>query len=413
MVEGTRRRAFKFRFYPTPAQAQELLRTFGCVRKVYNLALEARIKSWSENRRRLTYSDTSALLTQWKRTPELAFLADVSSVPLQQTLRHLEAAFVAYWKRGFGYPRFKSKRQTKCSAEYTKSGFRWRSGEIVLAKMDKPLEIRWSRPLPSDALPSGITITRDSAHRWFVTLRFEDSSIRPLPANGEAVGIDLGLIWLATLSTGEKLANIQPARKDSLRLRRAQRRLARKRPGSANREKARLRVAKIYARIGDRRADYLQKITTRLVRENQTVVIEDLSPRNLMRNRRLARAIGDAAWGAFRSMLRTKCEWYGRQLIVINRWYPSTELCSSCGAISESLPIAERTWTCANCQVSHDRDVNAARNILAAGLAVSACGADVRPQRRTSSERAVGGEAGSLLGNRRSHLPDSDGDVNL
>ncbi|MFD0853196.1 RNA-guided endonuclease TnpB family protein, partial [Actinomadura adrarensis] len=167
------------------------------------------------------------------------------------------------------------------------------------------------------------------------------------------------------------------------RLARAQRELSRKAKGSANRRKAKAKVARIHARIADRRRDFLHKLSTRLVRENQTVVIEDLSVRNLLRNHSLARAISDAAWTQLRSMLEYKCAWHGRELVVIDRWFPSSRLCGACGTIGEKMPLNVRDWTC-ECGTVHDRDVNAARNILAAGLAVSACGDGVRPQRESS-----------------------------
>ncbi|WP_282695845.1 RNA-guided endonuclease TnpB family protein [Streptomyces sp. CC208A] len=377
------KRAFRYRFHPTDAQAAELSRTFGCVRKVYNLALAARTEAWARQER-VNYNATSAMLTAWKRTEELAFLNEVSSVPLQQCLRHLQAAFTNFFGKRAKYPRFKSKKKSRKSAEYTTSGFRFRDGRLTLAKMAEPLDIVWSRPLPEGASPSTVTVSQDAAGRWFVSMLCDDPTVRPLPATDTAVGVDVGLDHLLTLSTGEKIANPRHERRDRARLTLAQRRLAKKANGNgANRAKARRKVAKIHARIADRRRDGLHKLTTRLVRENQTIVIEDLTVRNMVKNHTLARAISDASWSEFRSLLEYKAAWYGREVIAVDRFFPSSRLCSHCGTLQQKMPLSVRTWTCDSCGTTHDRDVNAARNLLAAGLAVTVCGAGVRPQRRT------------------------------
>ena len=377
------RRAFKYRFYPSDVQAAELSRTFGCVRKVYNLALAARTEAWARQER-VNYNQSSALLTAWKKTEELAFLGEVSSVPLQQTLRHLQTAFTHFFAKRAGYPRFKSRKRSRRSAEYTTSGFRFRDGRLTLAKMSDPLDMVWSRPLPEGATPSTVTVSQDAAGRWFVSMLCEDPSFQPLPATDAAVGVDVGLDHLLTLSTGEKVANPRHERRDRVRLAKAQRELSRKAKGDgANRRKARRKVAKIHARIADRRRDMLHKLTTRLVRDNQTLVIEDLTVRTMVKNRKLARAISDAAWAEFRNMLEYKAAWYGREVIAVDRFFPSSKLCSACGTMQENMPLSVRTWTCAGCGTTHDRDVNAAQNLLAAGLAVSVCGAGVRPQRST------------------------------
>lgn len=374
------KRAFKFRFYPTEEQAAELSRTFGCVRYVYNKALALRSEAWKSEQRRIGHAESDRTLTEWKRTEELAFLAEVSCVPLQQALRHLDRAFSNFFAKRARYPKFKSKRKSKSSAEYTRFGFRWRNGQLTLAKMAEPLSIVWSRPLPEGAEPSTVTVSRDSAGRWFVSMLCEDS-IAPLPeAPSPAVGVDVGLTDLATLSTGEKVGNPKHEKRDREKLAKAQRNLARKERGSANRAKARVKVARIHARIGDRRRDHLHKLTTRLVRENQAIVIEDLAVANMVKNHSLARAISDAGWSELRRHLEYKCAWYGRDLIVIDRWFPSSKMCNACGALQDKMPLNVRDWECA-CGAVHDRDVNAARNLLtAAGLAVDACGADVRPQ---------------------------------
>ncbi|MEH1013199.1 transposase, partial [Micromonospora sp. CPCC 206060] len=220
------KRAFKFRFYPTDAQAAELARTFGCVRKVYNMALAARTEAWTLRQERVTYNATSAMLTGWKKTDELAYLNDVSSVPLQQTLRHLQAAFTNFFAKRARYPSFKSKKKSRRSAEYTTSAFRYREGRLTLAKMAEPLDIVWSRPLPEGATPSTVTVSQDSAGRWFVSLLCDDV-IKQTSASG-TVGIDAGIDSLLTLSTGEKIANPRHERADRHRLARAQRELARK-----------------------------------------------------------------------------------------------------------------------------------------------------------------------------------------
>ncbi len=225
------KRAYKFRFYPSPKQAQLLNRTFGCVRLVFNLALQARTAAWESNRCNLSYADTSAMLTQWKRSRELAFLNEVSSVPLQQSLRHLDSGFKRFWKRQSAYPRFKSKRRSKASAEFTASAFRWNDKQLRLAKMAEPLDIVWSRLLPANAVPSTVTVSRDRADRWFVSILVEETLAEPPAAKSNAVGIDLGLESLAVLSTGEKIDNPRHERRDRTRLIRAQRRLARKQKG--------------------------------------------------------------------------------------------------------------------------------------------------------------------------------------
>jgi len=377
------KRAFRYRFYPTDEQAAELSRTFGCVRLVYNKALEERTRAWYGEQRRISYVQSSAALTQWKKTEELAFLTEVSSVPLQQALRHLQTAFTNFFARRAKYPRYKSRKKSRALAEYTRSAFTWREGKLTLAKMADPLDIRWSRPLPEGAEPTTVTVSRDAAGRWFVSLLCEDT-VTAAPAVHAAVGLDAGITSLVTLSTGEKIANPRHERRDRARLARAQRALSRKVKGSANRAKARRRVAKVHARIADRRRDFLHKLTSRIVHENQVVVIEDLTVRNLLKNGGLARAISDAAWRDLRSMLEYKCAWYGRELVVIDRFFPSSKLCGSCGTVGGKLPLNVREWTCDDCGTVHDRDVNAARNILAAGLAAAACGGGVRPQRESS-----------------------------
>lgn len=373
----TVKRAYKYRFYPTPEQADLLSRTFGCVRVVYNKALEERTRAWATERRNVGYTDTSAMLTAWKRTEDYSWLNEVSSVPLQQSLRHLQGAFAKFWSKQNRYPRFKS-RKNRQSAEFTSSAFRWDGEHLTLAKMSEPLDIRWSRPLPEGVSPSTVTVSRDPAGRWFASILTE-AQVEPLPvAPTSAVGIDLGLESFAVLSTGEKISNPRHGAKDRARLARAQKTLARKAKGSANRAKAKVNVARVHARIADRRRDHLHQLSTRLIRENQTVVVENLSVRGMKSKggrykAGLNRSISDASWGEFVSMLKYKADWYGREVITIDRWFPSSQLCSACGTITGSKPLHVRTWTC-DCGVTHDRDHNAAKNILAAGLAVTVCG---------------------------------------
>lgn len=374
------KRAYKYRFYPTPEQADQLARTFGCVRYVYNRALAERSRAWTQEQRRVTFADTSKMLTAWKRDPETTWLTEPSKGPLQAALRHLQDAYSRFWAKQTGYPTFKKKGRSKDSATYYANCFTFRDGKIKLAKQKEPLDIRWSRPLPEDADPSQVTVSRDSQGRYHISILVEEV-ITELSKNASVVGIDAGITALYTLSTGEKITNPRHEKKDREKLARAQRALSRKQKGSRNRAKARRKVAKIHGRIADRRRDHLHKLSTRLVRENQVIAIEDLSVRNMVKNHSLARAISDASWAQFRTMLEYKADWYGREVIAIDRFYPSSKTCSACGMLQDSMPLNIRDWTCPGCGETHDRDINAAKNILAVGLAVSACGDGVRPSR--------------------------------
>ncbi len=372
-----RKRAYQYRFYPTAEQATVLARTFGSARFVYNWALQLRTNAYYQRQERVSYADTSAALTAVKREPATAWLNEVSSVPPQQALRHLDRAFRNFFEGRAKYPTFK-KRRDRQTAEYTTSAFRWEADKrtLTLAKMDMPLNIHWSRAF--SGVPTTITVSRDTAGRYFVSF-LVDEEIAPLPPTDAVIGLDLGISALVTLSTGEKIVNPKHLVRSQRCVKHAQRNLARKQKGSKNRDKARQKVARAHAKIADQRRDGLHKLSTRLIRENQTVCVETLAVGNMVRNHRLAHAISDASWDELVRQLEYKATWYGRTLVKIDKWYPSTKRCSACGHILDSLPLAIREWTCPTCGVRHDRDVNAAKNVLAAGLAVNACGEAIRP----------------------------------
>ncbi|MGB8686837.1 MAG: RNA-guided endonuclease TnpB family protein [Microcoleus sp.] len=375
-------KAYRYRVFPTSKQESLLRRTIGCVRLVYNKALAARTEAWYERQERIGYNESSSMLTSWKQEENLKFLNEVSCVPLQQGLRHLQKAFSNFWAGRAKYPNFKKKHHGG-SAEFTKSAFRWKDGQVFLAKCTEALPIQWSRPIPEGCTPSTITVKLDASGRWFVSL-LVDTNIAQLPKSDKSIGLDVGITSLIATSNGDKIANPKHFKQLRKKLRRVQKALSRKQKGSNNRHKARVQVAQVHAQITDARKDFLQKLTTQLVRENQTIVVEDLAIKNMVKNHKLALSISDASWGELIRKLAYKCQWYGRELIKIDRWFPSSKRCGNCGHIIDKLPLNIREWECPRCGINHDRDINASKNILAAGLAVSVCGATVRAEEHKS-----------------------------
>jgi len=383
------KKAFRYRFYPSEEQKTLLAKTFGCCRFVWNWALRLRSDIYYADGKYTRYEELSSRLTQLKQQPELIWLREVSSVPLQQTLRHQEKAFYAFFTKRSRFPSFK-KKHGKQSAEFTTSAFQLNGAVLRLAKMDEPLDIVWSRPI--DGIPTTVTVTKDAANRYFVSILCECPDPVALPAIDSMIGVDLGLHDIAVTSNGFHSGNPKHLKTSLRKLKRAQRCLSRKQRGSCNRMKARLRIARIYARIRDKRLDFTHKLSTELIRENQAIVVESLAVKNMVKNHTLARAISDAGWSEFVRQLNYKATWYGRELIQIDRFYPSSKRCSHCGYVLDHLDLSTRQWRCPECDTQHDRDLNAARNILAAGLAerLNACGGAVRPATITGSPCETG-----------------------
>lgn len=385
------KRAYRYRFYPMPEQVRHLARTFGCCRFVYNWGLSTRKHAYFGEGKSLSYNDLAAMLPALKAA--YPFLAEVSSVPLQQALRHLERAYVNFFEGRAEYPAFKKKRQDQ-SATYAANAFTWDGHALTLAKMDAPLQIVWHRPLPKGAKPSSVTVSKDGAGRYFVSILVRET-IKPLPITPRMVGLDLGLISFVVTSDGENIANPKYYQRDEKKLAKAQRRHARKKKGSKNREKARRRVARLHARIADRRRDYQQQLSTRITFENQVICVECLAVKHMVKNPHLAKAISDVGWGEFVRQLDYKAGWYGRTLVKIDQWYPSSKTCSVCKHVLPDLDLAVREWICPNCGATHQRDHNAAKNVLAEGLSVfAACGGGVR-RAEVRASHAAPGEAGT------------------
>ncbi len=371
------KRAYKFRFYPTIEQKEILTQTFGCARFAYNYMLKVRIDAYYNEHRSIGYHETSALLTALKKQDEYKWLNDVSSVPVQQALRHLQTAFANFFAKRNKYPNFKSKHD-KQAAEYTASAFKWDGKTLVLAKMKEPLAIKWSRTLPKAVKLTTVTVSKDAAGRYFVSMLCDDAvSVKPETAG--KIGIDLGLTDFAVTSSGSRHQSPKALNGNLERLALLQRRLAKKQKGSSNRNKARLKVAKLHAKITDTRRDFLHKLSTKLINENQIIAVESLAVSSMLKNRRLAKSISDAGWSEFVRQLEYKAKWYGRTLVGIDKWYPSSKRCNACGYTLSTLSLNTRTWTCPSCRTAHDRDVNAAKNILTAGLAGLAFGENVSP----------------------------------
>ena len=363
------KRAYKYRFYPTTEQKTLLAQSFGCARFVYNNTLRFRTDAYYKDGTNTSHSQAEKRLVSLKS--EFPFLKDVSSVILQQALRDQQEAFKNFWAGRAKYPNFK-KKHSKQGIRLTKAAFKVREGQLFIAKSKEPLNIHWSRDLPSE--PSSITISKDRAGRYFVSMLCEFEA-KPMSISPKTVGIDLGLTDLFITSDGEKSGNPRHTKRYEQKLAYLQRKLAKKQKGSNNRAKARLRVARLHAKIADCRMDATHKASRKLINENQVVCVEDLAVKNMIQNPKLAKHIADANWGEFVRQLQYKGEWAGREVVKIDRFFPSSKRCPSCGFVHERMPLSVREWDCPECKTHWDRDIAAAMNIKTAGLAGLACGA--------------------------------------
>ncbi|WP_405609990.1 RNA-guided endonuclease InsQ/TnpB family protein [Streptomyces sp. NBC_00076] len=401
---------YAFRLYPDATQQAALARAFGCARVVFNDAVRAREDARKAGRPFPTASQLSTrLITEAKRTAERSWLGEVSAVVLQQSLRDAEAAYRNFFaslkgaRKGpkISSPRFKSRKDARQSVRFTANA-RWSitgSGRLSLPKIGA-VKVKWSRTLP--ATPTSVTVVKDGASRYVASFVIDTdpaTDAMRMPETDRIIGIDLGLTHLAVLSDGTKIDSPRFLRRAEKKLKKAQQELSRKQKGSKNRAKARLKVARAHAEVADARREFHHQLSTKLIAENQGIAVEDLSVAGLARTK-LAKSVHDAGWASFISMLAYKAERYGRTLVKTGRFEPTSQTCSTCGVKDGPKPLNVREWTCTACGTVHDRDTNAAINIkTAAGLAVSACGAPVRPE-PVLAQRAETGSHGFPTGNR-------------
>lgn len=389
---------YRFRVYPNGPQRAALSRAFGCARVVFNDALRARKDAHAQG---LPFPKSGELsrqvITEAKKTGARAWLGEVSAVVLQQSLRDLDTAFTNFFASLKGTrkgpktaePRFKSRKDSRQSVRFTKNA-RWRinpGGDLVLPKIGA-VRVKWSRALPS--APSTVTVIKDAAGRYFASFVVETEP-EAMPAVEPVVGIDLGLGHFAVLSDGTKVSSPRFLRRAEKKLKREQRSLSRKVKGSRNREKARVKVARAHAQVADARREFHHQLSTQIIRDNQAVAVEDLAVNGLARTR-LAKSVHDAGWASFVAMLEYKAALYGRVFVRIGRFEPTSQVCSVCGTKDGPKPLHIRVWQCRACGAVLDRDINAAVNVaLAAGLAVSACRAQVRPGSLIPAQREEAG----------------------
>ncbi|GAA3436809.1 RNA-guided endonuclease TnpB family protein [Kutzneria kofuensis] len=394
---------YRYRIEPTPAQRQMLARTFGCARVVFNDAIRCREQAWQAGEKLSPTEVQRRVITHAKTGQARAWLSEVASVALVQSVRDAHRAYQNWFDslakrragRKVGRPRFKSRKDTRQSFRLTRNGFSLRpNGRLCLAKIGD-VTVRWSRDLPSE--PSSVTIIREPDGHYYASFVVEVAPT-PLPPLDREAGLDLGIARLATVATSDgarlDIPNPKHLARKLRKLARLEREKARRAKSGSNRAKTRRKVAIQHGKVARARRDYHHKQALTLVRDNQAVHIEGLNITGMVRNRRLARAIHDAGWAQFVRLLEEKAERYGRTVVTVSRWLPSSKTCSACGHVMDTMPLSVRAWTCPGCAAAHDRDANAARNILAAGQAErrNACGAWVSPP----CGEAQGEEAGTI-----------------
>lgn len=386
---------YKYRIYPTQDQKDCMAKVFGCVRWIFNWGLRTKTDAFYNDKKKISQTELSRMMTLLRHGKKALWLAEVPYVTLQQSLRQLDKAFVNFYKKRARYPKCKNK-FSKQSASYTKLDVRIKQSKIILPKMKEPIKIKWSRELPSEF--SSATVTKDASSRYFISFVVKKEQT-DLPKTGNEAGIDLGLKDVIIDSNGNKSGNPKFTKQRERQLKRAQQKLSRCQKGSNNKVKARLRVAKIHAKIADSRNDFTHKLTTNLIQDNDLIAMEDLQVKNMIRNHCLAKAISDVSWGRIEQQLTYKAELSGRELIKIDKFFPSSKRCSVCGFILNKLNLSVRSWLCPECKTRHDRDENAAKNILQAGHAILA-GCDLVRQDKQSVPEGIRDHLKSKPGER-------------
>ena len=366
-------KAYKFRIYPDKAQEELIQKTFGCTRYVYNHYLAMRKEKYESDKTTFNYYACSSDLTSHKKDSE--WLREVDATALQSSLNDLDIAYQNFFRRlkngeKPGYPKFKSKKDKHRSykSKSCKSTIRLLDGHIRIPKLGN-VKCRVSKRVEGRIISA--TVSQNPSGKYFVSVLCTDVDVQPMDRTGSMVGVDLGLKELAITSDNQHFANPKHFAKSQKKLAKLQRELSRNSKGGNNREKARIKVARLHDHIANQRLDSTHKMTRSLVRDYDLIAIETLMPKNMVKNHRLAKAISDAAWGEIVRQLEYKCNWYGKELVKVDRFYPSSQTCNSCGYKNTGTKnLAVREWDCPKCGVHHDRDVNAAKNILDEGLRI-------------------------------------------